>query len=87
MREGYRVIEFDTPGVIDELESENDRIEMVITNSPGNLLAFADSVPILYMGAGPDLELAALFSICRVLQKPFRPTELLSAVRELTGSV
>ena len=87
MRHGYSVTGLDARRVIEELESKKDQIDLLITNSPGDFVTFADWLPILYLAASPDLELASCFSVCRVLKKPFRPQELVAAVRDLTGTV
>jgi hypothetical protein len=87
VREGYQVIQSDSHHVSEELRSENERIDLVITNSPRDFVAYADWVRVLYLGSAPDMELASRFSFCRVLRKPFHPAELLAAVRDLTGSV
>lgn len=87
VRQGYQVIQSDSHHVSEELRSENERIDLVITNSPRDFVAFADWVRVLYLGSAPDMELASRFSFCRVLRKPFHPAELLAAVSDLTGSV
>jgi hypothetical protein len=87
LRHGYAVSESQANRVIQELQSENSRIDLVITNSPADFLAFANWLPILYLAAAPDLELASRFLVCRVLQKPFRSEALMEAVRDLTGTV
>jgi hypothetical protein len=61
--------------------------DMVITNQPEVFLEFARILPLLYIAASPDPELASQFPICRVLRKPFHNHELLAAVEELADSV
>jgi hypothetical protein len=61
-------------------------VGLVITNAPGLFLAFAEWLPLLYLAACPDFDLAARFRTCRVLQKPFHPTDLLEAVRRLSAA-
>jgi hypothetical protein len=69
------------------LRSSAHQVDLVITNSPRDFLAFAGSLPILYMAAAPDLELASRFLCCQVLRKPFHPDQLLALIKDLTGSV
>ncbi|MBZ5625666.1 MAG: hypothetical protein LAQ69_44290 [Acidobacteriia bacterium] len=87
VRHGYRVMGAYAERVIQLLQSEDDEIDLVITNRPGDFVAFADRVALLYLAAAPDLELASLFPACRVLKKPFQPEHLLAAIRDLIGSV
>jgi DNA-binding response OmpR family regulator len=86
-RYGYRVLKSDAGAVAGMLRSAVDPVDLVITNSPRDFLTFADSLPILYMAAAPDLELASRFLCCQVLRKPFHPDQLLACVKELTGSL
>jgi hypothetical protein len=67
------------------LSSDTEQVDLIITNSPKDFLRFADCVPLLYIAAAPDAELASRFLWCRVLQKPFHPDQLVAAVRDLTG--
>ena len=60
--------------------------DLVITNEPDLFLDLADKVRLLYVAATPDVDLAARFAKCRVLRKPFRNEDLLSAVEELAHS-
>ena len=60
---------------------------MVITNRPEVFLEFAGMLPMLYIAAAPDQDLASKFAICRVLRKPFRNDDLLAAVEQLADSV
>ena len=67
------------------LSSDTEQVDLIITNSPKDFLRFADHVPLLYIAAAPDPELASRFLWCRVLQKPFHPDQLVAAVRDLTA--
>src|SRR5450755_2417395 len=87
VRQGYRVVGSDAPAATEMILSRTDRVDLVITNSPASFLAFADTLPILYIAGAPDLDLASRFFCCRVLKKPFHPDHLVAAVRELTGSL
>ena len=56
---------------------------VLITNQPSLFLAFADELPLLYLAAMPDPQLASMFRRCRVLRKPFHAAELLASVDQL----
>jgi hypothetical protein len=60
---------------------------LVITNRPEVFLKFAGALPMLYIAANPDSELAMQFPNCRVLRKPFSNDQLLGAVQELSHVV
>jgi DNA-binding response OmpR family regulator len=85
-REGYESVEADPQSALEMMKVPGPGVGLVITNSPGMFLPFADHVPLIYIAACPDLDLAARFRSCRVLQKPFHPTELLEAVKCLRVS-
>lgn len=59
-------------------------VKLLITNKPDAFEDLEHSVPILYLAASPDWELASRFSNLRVLQKPFHAHELLEAVGAAT---
>lgn len=61
--------------------------DIVITNTPEAFLPLASTLPLLYIAANPDPELASKFPACRVLRKPFRNDELLEAVEDLVHGV
>lgn len=86
-RHGYRVVGAETHAATEMLHLGTEQVDLVITNSPIDFLAFADTVSLLYLAAAPDPELASRFFCCRVLRKPFHPEHLVAAVRDLTGSV
>ncbi len=86
-RRGYRVEGSDLRTALDTLRTAPDRIDLVITNSPQEFLPFERSLLLLYIAGAPDFDLAARFSHCRVLRKPFHPDELVECVKELTGSL
>jgi hypothetical protein len=86
-RRGYQVIGTDADRATRMLRSGTEQVDLIITNSPGNFLTFADTIPLLYMAGAPDMDLAARFLCCRVLKKPFHPDHLLAAIRELAVSV
>ncbi|HLK70228.1 MAG TPA: hypothetical protein VKU19_42655 [Bryobacteraceae bacterium] len=86
-RRGYHVVRTDARRASAMLESSPEEVSLVITNSPRDFLAFAATVPMLYMAGAPDLELAAQFRCCRAMRKPFHPDELLQYVEDLTATV
>ncbi len=82
-RHGYQVVEYTAPHVAKLLRSGAEQINLIITNTPGEFLTFADAIPVLYLAAAPDPELAACFRRCRCIRKPFLAEELLTAIAEL----
>ncbi len=58
---------------------------LLVTNAPAVFLEFAQTVPLLYLSSAPDPELEAQFRACRVVRKPFDPSELIEAVSTLTA--
>ena len=85
-REGYKPVEAVPQSALETIELSGPSGGLVITNAPGIFLPVAEQVPLIYIAACPDLDLAARFRCCRVLQKPFHPTQLLEAVRSLRVS-
>lgn len=83
-RHGYRIVESTARQVGDLLRTGVGHIDMVITNTPGELLEFAGELPVLYLAACPDPDLAARFRCCRAVKKPFLAERLLTALAELT---
>jgi hypothetical protein len=63
------------------------KADVVITNTPQAFLPLAETLPLLYIAASPDPEVAMRFRKCRMLRKPFRNEELLNAVEDLTRLV
>jgi CheY-like chemotaxis protein len=58
-------------------------VNVVITNTPGEFQGLSDQIPVVYVAAAPDMEIASKFRACRVLRKPFLPEDILAAVEEL----
>lgn len=85
-QEGYEAIEAGPHSALDLMSTSRPGVGLVITNAPGIFLAFAEWMPLLYLAACPDFDLAARFRTCRVLQKPFHPADLVEAVRRLSAS-
>jgi hypothetical protein len=82
-RHGHKVILSDPYRATDSMRSGELKTAVVITNNPEVFLPFADTLPMLYIAANPDPELAQRFHACRILRKPFRNEDLLEAVQEL----
>lgn len=66
------------------LASPQSRVGVLVTNAPATFLQFADRVPLLYLTSAPNLLLEAAFRTCRVVVKPFVPSDLVRAVTELS---
>ncbi|HEY1239269.1 MAG TPA: hypothetical protein VGF16_01880 [Bryobacteraceae bacterium] len=66
------------------LASPQSRVGILVTNTPDTFLQFADRVPLLYLTSAPNLLLEAAFRTCRVVVKPFVPSDLVTAVTELS---
>jgi hypothetical protein len=84
-RRGYRVVGSDVGHAAEVLGSGADKVRLVITNHPEDFVQFADRLPVLYIAATPDEELAMCFRAHRTLRKPFINDQLLAAVRSLVG--
>ena len=83
-REGYRVAEDETPRAVERLQDEPQSFGLLITNKPASFLDFAETIPLIYVAAAPDPELARRFRHCAVLSKPFHPRRLVELTRELS---
>src|ERR1051326_1514441 len=81
-RRGYTVVGANAARTIDMIRSGNERVDLVITNSPAEFESVAE-VPMLYIAAVPDPEIGSHFRAFRALQKPFLLDQLVSAVKEL----
>ena len=86
-RAGCRVVLCDSRRAVEMVNTPEQKVDLLITNSPSEFLPVADKLPFLYLSAAPDPDVAAGFPKLRVLEKPFRADELLRAVKELTGSL
>ena len=82
---GYDAISVGPYSALDFMKTSHPGVGLVITNSPGLFLPFADRVPLIYVAACPDRTLASRFRSCQVLQKPFHPADLLKAIEVLTA--
>ncbi len=66
------------------LASRQSNVGVLVTNAPDTFLQFADRVPLVYLTSAPNLLLEAAFRACRVVVKPFVPSDLVRAVSELS---
>jgi hypothetical protein len=85
-RHGYKVVTSEVSYASTSLSDGSVKADVLITNSPVAFLPFADRLPLLYIAANPDTSLAERFRVARVLRKPFRNEELLTALDELSHS-
>ena len=86
-RHGHHVVIAEASRASQCLREGGVTADLVITNQPEAFLLLAATVPMLYIAANPDPDLAAQFHNCQVLRKPFRNDALLEAVDELTHVV
>lgn len=82
-REGHLVVESELEEALHTLRHDSGTVSLLITNAPTHFLEFAESVPLIYLAAFPDPELAGRFHSCRTLRKPFRPSDLVAHAAEL----
>lgn len=82
-REGHQVVEAKAEESLRILRAGDGDIAVLITNQPLNFLEFAETLPVVYIAALPDPTLALRFSRCRILRKPFPPSDLVECVAEL----
>lgn len=73
-REGYRVT-CETPAEAVALLRAG-YADLLITNTPGEFAEFGSKVPLLYLAAFPDPQVAAPFDRWLSLRKPFPTSEL-----------
>lgn len=81
---GHDIVESDAQDAFRLAAEGPGSVTLLITNEPDVFERLEDAVPILYLAACPDWDLASRFSNLRVLQKPFRAHELLEAVGAVT---
>ena len=85
-RRGFQCVETGTRHAEEMLAKNTPTFSLLITNHPEQFLAFAGRVPLLYVAAFPDPELAARFDSCLTLSKPFHNAALLDAVSRLANA-
>jgi DNA-binding response OmpR family regulator len=86
-RSGHAVMETDAVDAYKMAAEGPGSIKLLITNKPDVFEHLEPVVPILYLAASPDWELASRFRNLRVLQKPFHAHELLEAVGAVTKPI
>jgi DNA-binding response OmpR family regulator len=86
-RSGLEIIESDAQEAYKLAARAPGFVKLFITNKPDVFEHLEDAVPILYLAASPDWDMASRFKKLRVLQKPFHARELLEAVTEVTNPV
>jgi hypothetical protein len=86
-RVGYHVTEAELRCGIGHLRNQVERFSLLITNSPAAFLEFAEAVPVIYVAAIPDPEIARRFRRCAMLSKPFLPSRLVELAREMAGAL
>jgi hypothetical protein len=65
------------------MESGEAKVGLLITNRPSDFLSVAEELPLLYISSQPEHGLSGAFRQCRILRKPFGPSELVAAVTAL----
>ena len=63
---------------------QSGRGSLVITNRPRVFLEVADKIRLIYVSSTHDMSLADQFPVCRILRKPFRPSDVAELIGELT---
>jgi hypothetical protein len=83
-RSGHDIVETDEQDAYRLAAQGPGSVKLLITNKPDIFERLEHAVPILYLAAFPDWDLASRFSNLRVLPKPFHAHELLEAVSAVT---
>jgi len=86
-RRGHKVVIGEAHHASEMIRTGTIAADVVITNTPDAFLLVAGKLPLLYIAANPDPELATKFPLCRVLRKPFRNEDLVEAVEDLAHCV
>jgi DNA-binding NarL/FixJ family response regulator len=86
-RHGYQVVEYSSSRAVALLSARSEQVNLIITNAPAEFLPFAQWLPVLYLAAAPDTDLASRFTRCRCVRKPFLAEDLLNAVADLAAPV
>jgi hypothetical protein len=85
-KRGYAAILASAAEAAKLLRAPEAKVGILLTNSPAAFLEFAGKTRLLYLTSAPDPLLAAAFRLCRVVRKPFVPSELVGAVGELMAA-
>jgi len=86
-RGGYAVVEAEPRPALDLLRDQTDKVALLVTNTPGAFLDYAQQVALLYVATFPEPRWAEKFPRCRGLPKPFSPQKLLLLTRELLNPI
>lgn len=86
-RKGYPVMSLEAPDGAAMLRSGDQDVALLITNHPSAFTEFSQRVPLLYLAAFPEPEMAAPFRASRLLPKPFQTDQFMSCVEELVHSM
>lgn len=83
---GHAVRTVDAAEAKHTIDSAEPPVALLITNRPQEFGRFDGVVPMLYLTSTPDWALAGRCHNLRILRKPFRARDLVTAVEELTHS-
>jgi DNA-binding response OmpR family regulator len=83
-RAGYSVLELGLKPALEAARTGEIKMRMLITNIPHVFVGAAAHVPLLYVAAEPDRNRARGYGKHSLLQKPFHPADLLSAVKQMS---
>jgi CheY-like chemotaxis protein len=82
-RENFTVVITVTANAISMVRQPERFNGVLVTNTPEDFLELTDTVRLLYLSGAPNPEIQNLFRRCRVVRKPFSPSEILAALKEL----
>ena len=82
-RDGRQVIEAKAEQSLRVLRAGDPVVVLLISNQPLRFVEFAEFLPLINIAAVPDPTLVLRFRYCRILRKPFPPSDLVECVAEL----
>ena len=83
VRAGFAVTQAEPQRALALLDDTQRHFELLITNVPELFADRGFDLPVLYIAASPDPQWLLKFPLCRALQKPFHPRQLLDLAHEL----
>jgi len=87
-RYGFReIVEHDVSRTRRLMETGALKPDVLITNTPGAFVRFAQDLPVVYLAALPDRSQVEGFRDSRILRKPFLAQDLAAAVNQLAAPV